>query len=113
MEVLNDLLKHAGLEEIESRVYTTLLDNGALTVLELSVKADLKRTNLYNVLETLESKGLVKKVTDSKSIKYFPQSPREIHSSERNILWVTAFFHSLGTTRRRKDHPGKDNCQPR
>lgn len=78
MNVLNNVLSSAGLDDVEARVYTTLLSSGSLTVLELSTKAGLKRTNLYNVLDVLERKSLVKKVVQNKTTKYFPQSPREI-----------------------------------
>lgn len=80
MDVFSDVLKQAGLDEVESRAYYTLLTNGALTILDLSTKAGLKRTNLYNILEGLEKKGLVKKVVHNKSTKYFPNSPREVQS---------------------------------
>lgn len=80
MDVFNDVLKSAGLDDIESKIYNTLLNNGALTILELSKKANLKRTNLYNVLADLENKNLVKKVSKGKTTQYFPQSPREIQS---------------------------------
>lgn len=78
MNAFEDVLKSAGLDELETKIYSTLLTNGALTVLELANKAKLKRTNLYNILDILEKKNLVKKVTENKTTKYFPQSPREI-----------------------------------
>jgi sugar-specific transcriptional regulator TrmB len=87
MDVFSDVLRQAGLDEIESKAYYSLLTNGALTILDLSVKAGLKRTNLYNVLESLEKKGLVKKVVKNKSIKYFPSSPREV----QNLLDIKEF----------------------
>lgn len=78
MEILHDILKQAGLDETESQVYTTLLDSGALTILALSQKSGLKRTNLYNVLETLEKKNLVKKINKTKTTQYAPNPPRAI-----------------------------------
>ena len=80
MDVFSDVLHQAGLDEVEAKAYYTLLTNGALTILDLSTKAGLKRTNLYNILVSLEKKGLVKKVTDTKSTKYFPNSPREVQN---------------------------------
>ncbi len=78
MPPFDDILKQAGLDELESKTYSTLLSNGALTILELSKKSTLKRTNLYNVLVTLEKKGLVTKLSENKKTKYFPNSPRQI-----------------------------------
>jgi len=78
MDVTLEILSQAGLEKSEASVYTTLLENGGLTVLEISQRSNLKRTNLYNVLETLEAKNLVKKVVESDTTRYYPNSPKEI-----------------------------------
>ena len=78
MSLINDILAEVGLSEVESKTYLTLLDNGPLTILELSKKGNLKRTNLYNVLNELESKNLVKKDPASK-IRYIPNPPEEIN----------------------------------
>jgi sugar-specific transcriptional regulator TrmB len=78
MTPFEDVLNQAGLDELESKTYNTLLSNGALTILELSKKSSLKRTNLYNVLVALEKKGLVTKISEYKKTKYLPNSPRQI-----------------------------------
>ena len=78
MSLINDILTEAGLDEVESKTYMTLLDNGPLTILELSKKGNLKRTNLYNILNELENKNLVKKDPSSK-IRYIPNPPEEIN----------------------------------
>lgn len=78
MSLINDILTEAGLDEVESKTYMTLLDNGPLTILELSKKGNLKRTNLYNILNELENKNLVKKDPASK-IRYIPNPPEEIN----------------------------------
>lgn len=78
MSVLDDVLQQADLDEAEAKAYSALLANGTLTILELSNKADLKRPNLYNVLKSLEEKELVNKISDKKTVKYFPNPPREI-----------------------------------
>ncbi len=80
MEILPDILKNVGLDEYEAKSYLTLVNNGAMSILDLSNKSGLKRTNLYNVLQSLEEKGLVRKLTDKKATKYFPNSPREVYN---------------------------------
>jgi len=77
MPLINDILIDAGLNEIETKVYLSLLDKGPLTILELSKEGNLKRTNLYNILTDLENKNLVKKDPTTKT-KYIPNSPEEI-----------------------------------
>lgn len=78
MPIINDVLAQAGLDKKESSVYTTLLNNGGLTVLEISQISGQKRTNLYNILENLKHQNLVKEVKEENTTKYFPQSPKEI-----------------------------------
>ena len=41
MPLINDILAEVGLSEVESKTYLTLLDNGPLTILELSKKGNL------------------------------------------------------------------------
>lgn len=78
MPIISEVLNQAGLDQNEATVYTTLLSNGGLTVLEIANQSGLKRTNLYNVLESLKSLNLVNEVKHSASTKYYPKSPREI-----------------------------------
>jgi sugar-specific transcriptional regulator TrmB len=78
MEILNDVLTEVGLDRKEAQVYTTLINNGPLTVAQLAYKSKQKRTNLYNILSNLESLSLVKKETTGSTTKYSPNSPEEI-----------------------------------
>ena len=76
--MIDDVLAQAGLDSKESAVYTTLLNHGGLTVLEIANKSGLKRTNLYNTLEKLKHLNLVAEINEDNTTKYFPQSPREV-----------------------------------
>ncbi len=58
---LLSLLKSVGLNEYESRVFATLLLQGASTASELSINANVPRPRVYDILEKLASKGLVTK----------------------------------------------------
>ncbi|NMB91900.1 hypothetical protein GYA37_03590 [candidate division WWE3 bacterium] len=78
MSLINEVLTQAGLDSKEASVYSTLLNNGGLTVLEIANKSEQKRTNLYNILEDLKQQNLVKEVKEGTTTKYFPQSPKEI-----------------------------------
>lgn len=99
MTPLYDVLTRAGLDELESKTYTTLLSNGALTILDLSKKSGLKRTNLYNVLVALEKYGLVTKITENKKAKYFPNDPRHVQEllkqQENNIDFAKNTFELI------------------
>jgi sugar-specific transcriptional regulator TrmB len=80
VSIINEVLEQSGLDAKETSVYSTLLSNGGLTVLEIAKKANLKRTNLYNILENLKQLNLVKEVKEAGTTKYYPQSPRQIET---------------------------------
>ncbi|PIZ46259.1 hypothetical protein COY32_03600 [candidate division WWE3 bacterium CG_4_10_14_0_2_um_filter_41_14] len=78
MEILDDILSQAGLSDIEATTYSTLLSHGSMSILELSQKSNITRTNLYNILTSLEEKGLVEQDPHAKSAHYIPKPPREV-----------------------------------
>ena len=55
-EVLN-LLKQLGLNQYESRIYTSLLSGGSSTAGELAEFSNVPRSRVYDVLNSLEKKG--------------------------------------------------------
>jgi len=78
MEILNDVLTEVGLDIKEAQIYTTLINNGPLTVAQIALKSKQKITNLYNILSNLEFLNLVKKETAGNTTRYSPNSPEEI-----------------------------------
>lgn len=78
MPLINDVLIQTGLDEKAASVYTALLNGGESSVLDIAKRSGLKRTNIYNILEDLKEKNLVTEVTNGKTAKYFPNSPKEI-----------------------------------
>jgi sugar-specific transcriptional regulator TrmB len=59
MNELTALLKRVGLNEYESKVYSSLSSNKTLTASEVSKKASIPRARVYDVLMSLEKKGFV------------------------------------------------------
>ncbi len=55
VSILNDL----GLSEKEARVYFAALSLGPSTILTLSHAAELKRTTIYALVDSLKKKGLI------------------------------------------------------
>ena len=47
MPLINEVLSQAGLDNKEASVYTTLLNSGGLTVLQIAEKSGQKRTSRY------------------------------------------------------------------
>ena len=56
---LSSYLAHAGLTEVESRVYMNLLEMGSSLCGEISRKSGIHRRTVYDLLERLIGKGLV------------------------------------------------------
>jgi sugar-specific transcriptional regulator TrmB len=63
-------LQTLGLNEKESSLYLALLENGEMTVSELSSITKLQRTSLYDLLPPLVQSGFVSKVPGNKKQRY-------------------------------------------
>lgn len=56
---LIDTLQNLGLSDHESRVYLACLSLGPSTILQIAKIAEVKRTTVYNVIESLKQLGLI------------------------------------------------------
>ncbi|GBC74685.1 hypothetical protein HRbin05_00731 [archaeon HR05] len=63
-----------GLTSYEIKAYTTLLVEGALTAQELSIRAGVPYSKIYEVLGKLEEKGWIES-DGSRPTKFYPRSP--------------------------------------
>src|SRR3989344_5168876 len=71
-------LQSAGLDEKEAAAYLALLELGETTMGQLVKKSKLKRTTLYDTVESLKRDGLVSTVKRQKKIIYIAEDPRKI-----------------------------------
>jgi sugar-specific transcriptional regulator TrmB len=71
-----DILKNIGLTPSEAKVYETLLKTGKSSASEILAKANLNSGRIYEILTSLEHKGLVSSVKEGKT-RYFQASPPE------------------------------------
>ncbi|TSC75926.1 MAG: transcriptional regulator TrmB [Parcubacteria group bacterium Gr01-1014_30] len=72
------LVKHLlefGLSEKEARVYLALLELGMAAVSEIAKTANVNRSTVYVVLESLKKKGLAGQSPDKPIVQYFASSP--------------------------------------
>ena len=53
------LLNKIGLTDAEAKVYLTLLQNGSLSGYEAGKLAGVTRSKIYNILESLITKGFI------------------------------------------------------
>lgn len=77
MEVL-DQLRQFGLTASESTVYLFLLQNGISSPPTVSQETSIARTNCYNILDTLQEKGLIEERMEGKRKAYLARSPESI-----------------------------------
>ena len=68
-------LRDLGLSEYESRVYQSLLQTGPTTAKELSRTSDVPMGRIYDVLNSLETRSLVRSQTASRPKKYVAVEP--------------------------------------
>ena len=67
-----------GLSENEARVYAASLAMGPTTVQKIALQANLKRTTVYAVVESLRRLGLMNTVVDGFKRKYAPEDPERL-----------------------------------
>lgn len=75
MEKIKQFLISLGIGKNESEVYATLADYGTSSVLEISRKTKLHRSNIYDSLNNLISRGLVFKEESDKNQKFTARNP--------------------------------------
>ncbi len=82
-------LKSAGMGTKEAGCYLALLELGEASMGELVKKSKLKRTTLYDVLDSLKEKNLVSLSKKGKRVTYVAESPKKliegIDENKRNL----------------------------
>lgn len=80
MDSLDKKLISFGFTTSEVVVYLTLIQNGWLTVLELSRKISIKRPTLYRIIETMVRKGMLEVKLGDKTTYYSASNPDQLSS---------------------------------
>jgi len=68
----------AGLEEKEAKVYAALLELGEATIAQITKKALIKRSTVYEMLDLLKAKGLISQTHRQKRPIYLAESPKKL-----------------------------------
>lgn len=71
------IIRKAGLNESQAKIYLALLRNGALTPVKLAELTGEKRENCYNITKRLEELGLIEKTKDKRA-SYRVQNPANL-----------------------------------
>jgi sugar-specific transcriptional regulator TrmB len=75
---LTTILQNLGLNEKEAKVYLACLELGSATVQEVSDKAGVKRTSVYNFLEDMKARGFITEVKHGKRILLNAEDPHAL-----------------------------------
>lgn len=75
---LTTTLQNLGLNEKEAKVYLACLELGSATVQEVSDKAGVKRTSVYNFLEDMKVRGFITEVKHGKRILLTAEDPHTL-----------------------------------
>jgi sugar-specific transcriptional regulator TrmB len=89
-------LVNIGLSENEAALYLAALTMGATTVLKLAKCSEVNRTTAYEVIESLEKKGLMKKEIRGLKTLYAPEHPERLENAlERKRTALTQLLPEL------------------
>ena len=77
MSLIKDLEK-LNLNKKEAKLYLALLELGEANLQTIADKAKLKRTTVYDVLDSLKEKGLIRLTSRGKRIYYYAENPKVI-----------------------------------
>lgn len=78
MANLRNLLESAGLTGKEASVYLAGIELGEATIQQLAEQADLKRPTVYDIVESLEKKGVFSMVTKKKKRYFLAENPENV-----------------------------------
>lgn len=76
--MLQNELEKIGLDQKEIQVYIGLLELGDANIVEISKKSGVKRTTVYDVLNSLKAKGLVGQTKRKNRTLYFAENPQKL-----------------------------------
>jgi len=99
-EEARQVLRDMGLNAYEIDVYAALLESGQITALEISKKAKVPYSKIYDVLNSLKNNGWIKSV-ESRPTKYYPVPPLEalatvkIRLEDRYASWEQTLAREL------------------
>lgn len=101
MEILSLELRKLGLKEKEVEVYLAGLELGPSTILKIAQKVKITRPTVYEIIKTLEKKGLFVEKIQKRKRYFVAQSPdsllgilrtqkRELEEKEREFIRIIA-----------------------
>lgn len=81
MKGIGESLKELGLEEKEATIYLAVLQSGRASLSDIAKDTHIRRTTIYQHVNTLLKRGFLSKSLKGKRILYAPESPQKILDS--------------------------------
>ena len=76
--MLEKELQKIGLNEKEAKVYLASLEMGETSIQRISKKSGIKRTTVYDILESLKEKGLISVIKKNKKHFFYAENPSSL-----------------------------------
>ena len=76
-------LEQFGLQGRKADVYLAALELGGASVIDISRKANIKRTTVYDILLDLQKDGLVSQTMEGKKRKFIGEDPEKTSKEKR------------------------------
>lgn len=100
-EILLQLLKDAGLDEKESRVYLAMIEIGHANIQEIAKLSELKRPIIYVILEDLIKKGYASEIPNRKVRTFQAIDPgaisAQMQTAAKNFSEMLPIFKTLSS----------------
>lgn len=88
-DALAELFTRLGVSEYEGKVYASLVAANPATAYEAAKEAGIPTSKVYEVLDRLEVRGMVRSLDDGGRKRYLPQPPDDFVESTRRRLGDT------------------------
>ncbi len=75
---IEEILKNIGFKDKKARVYRACLELGQANAQEIAKKAEVERTSVYVILESLEKEGLLNTTVKKKTKYFLPVHPQKL-----------------------------------
>jgi HTH-type transcriptional regulator, sugar sensing transcriptional regulator len=77
-QTIANALQELGFHEVEAKIYLALLQNGKGTVSDIAKRSGLKRPTIYQYIDGLGSRDLIRKTFKGKRLLYYPEDPKKL-----------------------------------
>jgi len=86
IEALTELFTRLGVSEYEGKVYASLVTSNPATAYEAAKEAGVPTSKVYEVLDRLEARAMVRHLDEGGRKRYLPQPPEDFIESTRRRL---------------------------